>query len=91
MIAAKPDILLLDELCSALGPVSTHKIEKLLLELKKKYTIIIVTHNMHQARRISDNVGFFHMGELIEFGRTDQIFHHPQHVLTREYVRGEFG
>ncbi|MGH7204528.1 MAG: phosphate ABC transporter ATP-binding protein [Candidatus Levyibacteriota bacterium] len=91
MIATKPDILLLDEPCSALDPISTQKIEKLLLALKKDYTIIIVTHNMQQARRISDHVGFFHLGELIEFGETEQIFQRPKKVLTREYVRGEFG
>lgn len=90
-IAVKPEVLLLDEPCSALDPISTHKIEDLLLTLKKKYTIIIVTHNMHQAKRISDHTGFFHLGDLVEFGTTKQIFTHPKETLTREYVRGNFG
>jgi len=90
-IAVKPEILLLDEPCSALDPISTRKIEELLLELKKHYTIVIVTHNLHQARRISDHVGFFHLGELIELGPTKKIFESPDKQLTREYIRGEFG
>lgn len=90
-IAVKPEILLLDEPCSALDPISTRKIEDLLLELKKKYTIIIVTHNMHQAKRISDYTGFFHLGELVEFDETKKIFNGSKEKLTREYVRGDFG
>lgn len=90
-IAVRPDILLLDEPCSELDPISTRKIEDLLLELKQRYTIVIVTHNMHQARRVSDQVGFFHMGELVEFGPVSQIFGAPEQQLTRDYVAGAFG
>lgn len=90
-IAVRPEILLLDEPCSALDPISTKKIEELLLQLRKKYTIIIVTHNLHQAKRISDQVGFFHLGRLIEFGQSEQIFHQPSQQLTQEYVGGHFG
>lgn len=91
-IAVRPDILLLDEPCSELDPISTRKIEDLLLELKQRYTIVIVTHNMHQARRVSDHVGFFHMGELIEFGPVGQIFGPTaKETLTKEYVAGAFG
>lgn len=90
-IAIRPDILLLDEPCSALDPISTKKIEDLLLELKKDYTIVIVTHNMHQARRISDYVAFFHLGELVEFGETSKLFIKPTKPLTKNYVSGNFG
>lgn len=90
-IAIRPDVLLLDEPCSALDPISTKKIEDLLQRLKKDYTIVIVTHNMHQARRISDYVGFFHLGDLIEFGKTKKIFKKPTETLTRDYVIGNFG
>ncbi|OGQ44607.1 MAG: phosphate ABC transporter ATP-binding protein [Deltaproteobacteria bacterium RIFCSPLOWO2_02_FULL_46_8] len=90
-IAVRPDVLLLDEPCSELDPISTRKIEDLLLDLKKRYTIVIVTHNMHQARRVSDAVGFFHLGELVEFGPVSQIFVEPQQQLTRDYVAGAFG
>lgn len=90
-IAIRPSVLLLDEPCSDLDPLSTHKIEDLLLKLKKDFTIIIVTHNMHQARRISDRVGFFHLGKLVEYGTTADIFSHPRQALTQTYVRGEFG
>lgn len=90
-IAVRPDILLLDEPCSDLDPISTRHIEELLLSLKKNYTIMIVTHNMHQAKRVADYVGFFHSGELIEFGKTAQIFDQPEKQLTREYVQGAFG
>ena len=90
-IASRPDILLLDEPCSELDPISTRHIEELLLQLKNNYTIVIVTHNMHQARRIADFVGFFHTGELIEFGSTKQIFEQPSKALTGDYVRGAFG
>ena len=89
--AVKPEILLLDEPCSALDPISTRKIEQILLRLKKKYTIIIVTHNLHQAKRISNFVGFFHLGRLIEFGESKKIFENPRRTLTKEYVAGEFG
>lgn len=90
-LVVKPEIILLDEPCSALDPISTRKIEDLLLELKKQYTIIIVTHNMHQAKRISDYTGFFHLGNLVEFDETKKIFNDSKEKLTREYVRGDFG
>ncbi|MFA5791572.1 MAG: phosphate ABC transporter ATP-binding protein [Candidatus Paceibacterota bacterium] len=90
-IAVRPEILLLDEPCSDLDPISTRKIEELLLQLKKSYTIIIVTHNMHQAKRISDFTGFFHLGELLEFGKTKNIFENPNHKTTMDYVMGNFG
>lgn len=90
-LAIKPEILLLDEPCSALDPISTKKIEELLLLLRKKYTIVIVTHNLHQARRISDYTAFFHMGELVEFGKTEDIFKNPIQKITQDYVMGNFG
>lgn len=90
-IAVKPEILLLDEPCSALDPISTGKIEELLLALKKHYTIIIVTHNLNQAKRISDYVGFFHLGELIKFGKTKHVYNEPAEKLTRDYLGGHFG
>lgn len=90
-IAIRPEILLLDEPCSDLDPISTRKIEELLIELKKHYTIVIVTHNMHQAKRISDYVAFLHTGEFVESGTTKDIFENPQKPLTRDYVRGVFG
>ena len=87
----RPEILLLDEPCSALDPISTRKIEELLLKLKKNYSIIIVTHNMSQARRISDYTGFFHMGSLVEYGQTKQMFEHPNKKITQDYIHGAFG
>lgn len=90
-IAVRPDVLLLDEPCSELDPISTRKIEDLLLELKKNYTIVIVTHNMHQARRISDEVGFFHMGALVEHASVQKLFGSPDQDLTRAYIQGAFG
>jgi len=90
-IAVRPEILLLDEPCSELDPISTSKIEELLLQLKKNYTIVIATHNMHQAKRISDFVGFFHLGELVEFGEKRDIFGNPRQKITRDYVMGNFG
>jgi len=90
-IAVRPKILLLDEPCSELDPISTSKIEELLLQLKKNYTIVIATHNMHQAKRISDFVGFFHLGELVEFGETRDIFGNPRQKITRDYLMGNFG
>ena len=90
-IAVRPEVLLLDEPCSELDPISTRHIEELLLALKTHYTIVIVTHNMHQARRIADDVGFFHAGELVEFGPVGQIFGNAQEALTRQYVEGAFG
>ncbi|KRL02672.1 phosphate ABC transporter ATP-binding protein PstB [Liquorilactobacillus capillatus] len=90
-IAMKPDILLLDEPASALDPISTSKIEETLVELKKRYTIIIVTHNMQQASRISDYTAFFHMGHVLEYGKTKNVFTTPQINATNDYISGNFG
>lgn len=90
-LALKPSVLLLDEPTSALDPVSTSKIEELLLELKKKYTIVIVTHNMQQAARIADYTAFFYQGELVEFGKTKTLFTHPEKKATADYITGRFG
>ncbi len=90
-IAIRPEVLLLDEPCSELDPISTRKIEELLIILKNHYTIIIVTHNMYQAKRISDYTGFFHLGELVEFDTTKKIFQKASQKLTRNYVAGSFG
>ena len=86
-----PEIILFDEPTSALDPIATAKIEELIVELKKKVTILIVTHNMQQAARISDWTGFMMLGELIEFDRTDKIFTTPSEKLTEEYITGRFG
>jgi phosphate transport system ATP-binding protein len=90
-IAIEPEVILLDEPCSALDPISTAKIEETLLELRERFTIVIVTHNMQQAQRIADLTAFMYLGELIEFGETQQIFEQPVHDLTRNYVQGHFG
>lgn len=90
-LAVKPEIILFDEPCSALDPISTGKIEELMIELKEKYTIIIVTHNMQQASRISDYTAFFLSGELIESGKTSQIFENPRNKKTEDYITGRFG
>jgi phosphate transport system ATP-binding protein len=90
-IALEPEILLLDEATSALDPLSTYRIEDLMQELKTKYTVIIVTHNMQQAARVSDRTGFFLLGDLVEFGLTGEIFSNPHHEKTKEYVTGRFG
>lgn len=90
-LAVKPDVLLMDEPTSALDPISTSKIEDLVLELKQKYSIIIVTHNMQQAVRISDTTAFFLLGDLIEYGKTDQIFNTPKDKRTEDYISGRFG
>lgn len=90
-LAVKPKILLMDEPTSALDPISTSKIEDLAIELKKEYTIIIVTHNMQQAVRISDNTAFFLLGELIEYGNTEQLFSQPKCKKTEDYITGRFG
>ncbi|WP_340820244.1 phosphate ABC transporter ATP-binding protein PstB [Methanolobus sp. WCC4] len=90
-LAVKPEVILFDEPCSALDPISTSKIEDLILELKKDYTIVIVTHNMQQAARISDYTAFFLLGDLIEFGKTNQIFENPQMKETEDYITGRFG
>jgi phosphate transport system ATP-binding protein len=90
-IANNPEVILMDEPCSALDPISTLKIEDLIHELKKGYTIIIVTHNMQQASRVSDYTSFFLNGEIIESGRTEQIFVSPKEQKTEEYITGRFG
>lgn len=90
-IAVEPEIILLDEPCSALDPISTAKIEALMLGLRGKFTQIIVTHNMQQAQRVADYTAFMYLGELIEFGETRQIFESPQQELTKNYVLGHFG
>lgn len=90
-LAVDPEVILMDEPTSALDPISTAKIEDLVDELKEKYTIVIVTHNMQQAGRISDYTGFFLLGEMIEFDRTDVIFTHPKNKKTEDYITGRFG
>jgi phosphate transport system ATP-binding protein len=90
-IAAEPDVLLMDEPCSAIDPVATAKIEELILELKDRYTIVLVTHNMQQAARVSDFTAFFFQGRIVEFGPTTQIFSNPKEKQTEEYITGRFG
>ena len=90
-VAMKPEVILMDEPCSALDPRSTQKIEDLIKTLREDYTIIIVTHNMQQAARISDYTAFFCDGELIEFGGTSEIFNKPHKKMTEDYIRGKFG
>ena len=90
-LAVDPQVLLLDEPCSALDPISTNAIEELILKLKQWHTIVIVTHNMQQAKRISDTTAYFHLGEIIEKGSTKKIFENPNHRKTRAYVSGDFG
>ena len=90
-LAVEPDVLLMDEPTSALDPISTSKIEDLAMELKQKYTIVIVTHNMQQALRISDNTAFFLLGDLVEFGPTQEIFSTPRDKRTEDYITGRFG
>ena len=90
-LAVEPKVLLMDEPTSALDPISTSRIEELALQLKEKYTIIIVTHNMQQAVRISDNTAFFLLGELVEFGETEKLFSQPKDKRTEDYITGRFG
>jgi len=90
-IAVEPDVLLMDEPCSALDPIATAKIEELMLELKNSYTIVIVTHNMQQAARVSDYTGFMLLGELVEFGVTRDLFTNPREKKTEDYITGRFG
>ena len=90
-LACQPEVILMDEPTSALDPISTSKIEELVLELKKKYTVVIVTHNMQQAVRISDKTAFFLLGDLVEYGQTDQIFSVPKDKRTDNYIPGRFG
>ena len=90
-LAIEPTVILMDEPASALDPISTSKIEELIYELKKKYTIVIVTHNMQQAGRVSDYTAFFYMGSLIEYGETKEIFTNPKNQQTQNYITGRFG
>jgi phosphate transport system ATP-binding protein len=90
-VAVKPSVLLLDEPTSALDPISTAKVEELINELKKDYTIAIVTHNMQQAARVSDFTAYMYLGELIEYGKTDEIFIKPKRKETEDYITGRFG
>jgi len=90
-IACEPQVILMDEPCSALDPIATLKIEELMHELKKDYTIVIVTHSMQQASRVSDKTAFFYLGKLIEYGNTEQIFSNPREKQTEDYISGRFG
>jgi len=90
-IAVKPEVLLMDEPCSALDPISTAKVEELIAELKNDYTVVIVTHNMQQAARVSDRTAYMYLGELIEYGETSQIFMKPGKQQTEDYITGRFG
>ena len=90
-IAVDPEVILMDEPCSALDPIATARIEDLIDELRQNYTIVIVTHNMQQAARVSQRTAYFHLGDLIEVGSTDQIFTNPRHKLTEDYITGRFG
>jgi len=90
-LANEPEVLLMDEPCSALDPIATERIEELIVELKRTYTIVIVTHNMQQAARIADYTGFFYLGRLVEFGDTEQVFTRPRDERTEAYITGRFG
>jgi phosphate transport system ATP-binding protein len=90
-LAVQPEVLLMDEPASALDPISTGKIEELIFQLKEQYTVVIVTHNMQQAARVADSTGFFLMGKLIEFDKTEKIFTNPSDKRTEDYVTGRFG
>jgi len=90
-LAADPEVLLMDEPCSALDPIATAKIEELIAQLKKDYTVVIVTHNMQQAARVADYTAFMYLGKLVEFGPTEQLFERPQEHLTEAYITGRFG
>jgi len=90
-IATNPEVILMDEPCSALDPIATARVEELIDELKSKYTIVVVTHNMHQAARISQRTAFFHLGKLIEFDETDKIFTSPSEQKTNDYITGRYG
>ncbi len=91
LLAVEPEVLLMDEPCSALDPISTMKIEELVTELKKDYTIVMVTHNMQQAARVSDSTAFFLMGEMVEQDKTDTVFTRPRDKRTEDYITGRFG
>lgn len=90
-LALEPEVILMDEPCSALDPVATAKIEQLITSLKERYTVVIVTHNMQQAARVSDYTAFFYLGQLIEYGETRQLFENPKEELTERYITGKFG
>ena len=90
-IAIEPEVILMDEPCSALDPIATAKIEELIDELKENFTIIIVTHSMQQAARVSSMTAFFNMGKVVEYDRTDKIFTNPSHQQTQDYITGRFG
>lgn len=90
-IAVRPDVILMDEPCSALDPIATARIEELIDELKEKFTIVIVTHSMQQAARVSDKTAFFNLGKIVEYGNTEQIFTNPKHKDTEDYIAGRFG
>ena len=90
-IAVRPEVILMDEPCSALDPIATATVEGLITELKEQYTIVIVTHNMQQAARVSQRTAYFHLGDLVEVGATDRIFTNPRHQLTEDYITGRFG
>jgi phosphate transport system ATP-binding protein len=90
-LAVEPEVLLMDEPCSALDPIATAKIEDLIFDLKKEYTVVIVTHNMQQAARVADSTAFMYLGKLIEFGVTRELFEHPHEELTEKYITGRFG
>ena len=90
-LAVRPEIILLDEPTSALDPISTAKLEELIHELRERFTIVIVTHNMQQAARVSQRTAFFHLGELVEFGKTSDIFTNPREQRTKDYITGRFG
>lgn len=90
-IAVRPEVILMDEPCSALDPIATAAVEDLIAELQEQYTIVIVTHNMQQAARVSQRTAYFHLGDLIEVGSTDRIFTNPRHTLTEDYITGRFG
>jgi phosphate transport system ATP-binding protein len=90
-ISVSPEVILMDEPCSALDPIATAKIEELMDELRENYTIVIVTHSMQQAARVSQRVAYFHLGDLIEVGETELIFTNPRHKLTEDYITGRFG
>jgi phosphate transport system ATP-binding protein len=90
-VANEPDVLLMDEPCSALDPRATERVEELIVELKRDFTIVIVTHNMQQAARVSDHTGFFYLGRMVEFGATEQVFTRPQDERTEAYITGRFG
>ena len=90
-IAVRPEVILMDEPCSALDPIATATVEDLIAELQEQYTIVIVTHNMQQAARVSQRTAYFHLGDLIEVGKTDRVFTNPRHRLTEDYITGRFG